>query len=282
MARVRSLCVLVLALGLSAATARAQSAYEALTKAHAAAMVNIKFILKAEGQEQESEVPGVMIEKTGLVVASTIGLGEVQSRFGGMNITPSNIKVLIGEDTQGVDAKMIARDGDLALGWFQIDKPAEGGYAAVDFAAGAMPAPGDALLVISQLGKFFHRANVVHEGKVACVTTKPRSIIIPSGTLEASDFGVAVFDAQSRPVGLFSVILPDKDELDGMAGGLGELMQGIPGGKMIIPASAIVAATGRAKEMAASAPAAPEATPEPAPASTPAGEPAPAIPANPK
>ncbi|GJQ30549.1 MAG: hypothetical protein HBSAPP03_24330 [Phycisphaerae bacterium] len=253
----------VLLVGVSPTRAQ-PTAYETIVQKHALAMVNIKFILKAQGQEEESEVPGVMIEKTGLVLASTIGLGEMQTRFGGMNITPTNIKILIGDDTQGVDAKMIARDGDLALGWFQIDAPDEKGYAAVDFAAGAMPAPGDALMVVSQLGKFFHRANVVTEGKVSCVTAKPRSVILPSITLVASDFGVPVFDAQSRPVGLFSAVLPDKDELEGSTGGLEEMMKGIPGLKMIIPAAEIVSATARAKEEAARKKA--EAPSEPAPA----------------
>lgn len=272
MSRVRLALLVAIILACTTATfARAQAAaYETIVKRHAGAMVNIKFILKMQGQEEESEVPGVMIEKTGLVIASTIGLGEMQSRFGGMNITPTNIKVLIGEDTQGVEAKMIARDGDLALGWFQIDKPAEAGYAAIDFAAGAAPAPGDALMVVSQLGKFFQRANVVTEGKVSCVTTKPRVVYLPSITLVTSDFGVPVFDAQSRPVGLFSAILPDKDELEAAPGGLEDLMKGIPGLKMIIPAAEIVAATKRAKENPTPPPAA-DVTPaptEPAPAST--------------
>lgn len=245
------------------------SAYEKLVAQRASSMVNIKLILKAEGQEQESEIPAVMVEKTGLLLASTIAIGEMQSRFGGVSITPTNIKVLIGEDTLGVDARMIARDSDLALAWFQIDKPAEAGYEALDFGSGvgAEPVAGDSLMVISQLGKFFHRANVVTEGKVTCVTTKPRRLLLPSIALVASDFGVPVFDAQTRPVGFFSAVLPDKEEMEGTPGGLEELMKGIPGLKMIIPASAVVAATKRAKETAAANP--PTAEPAPQAPSTP-------------
>ncbi|CAG1010458.1 hypothetical protein PHYC_03855 [Phycisphaerales bacterium] len=266
-------------LGLSMATSAFgqqsnAAAYEKLVTEHAAANVNVKFILKAEGQEQESEIPGVMIEKTGLVLASTMGLGEMDSRFGGVAISPTQIKVLIGEDTQGIDAKMIARDSDLALGWFQIEKADEKGYAFLDFAQGAPAVGGDTLMVVSQMGKFFHRANVVTEGKVACVTSKPRRLLIPSISLVTADFGVPVFDAQSRPVGLFTAVLPDKDEYQSSPRVLNEIQQSVPGFKMIVPADEIVAATKRAKETAASnPPAAPEAPADEKPGETP-GSPA--------
>lgn len=235
------------------------AAYEKLVTQRAAANVNVKFILKAEGQEQESEIPGVMIEKSGLVLASTMGMGEMDSRFGGVAITPTEIKVLIGEDTQGVEAKMIARDSDLALGWFQIDKPDEKGYSFLDFAEGSPAVGGDTLMVVSQMGKFFHRANIVTEGKVACVTSKPRKLLIPSISLVAADFGVPVFDSQSRPVGIFTAVLPDKDEFQGSPEVIREIQQSVPGFKMIIPADEVVAATKRAKETAATnPPAAPE------------------------
>jgi S1-C subfamily serine protease len=251
----RVLAVVVLAATMSVAQSEmvrtqpsSSGVYETLVSERSKAIVNIKFILKAEGQEQEGEIPGVMIERDGLVLASTIGLGEFQSRFAGTSITPTAIRILIGEDTQGVEATMLARDSELALAWFRIDKPAEGGYDAVNFADGSAQQVGSGLLVVSQLGKFFHRAIVVNEGSVACVTSKPRRVLIPSISLVATDFGVPVFDTQGRPVGIFSAVLPDKDELMGTPGGLEEMMKGVPGLKMIIPADEIVAATRKAKE----------------------------------
>ncbi len=271
-------------LTLCGATALAQNAnpYEKLVTQHASAMVNIKFILKAEGQEQEEETPGVMIEKDGLVLSSNVAFGGLAAMFGGPAVQPADIKILIGEDTQGVEAKLIARDSELGLAWLRIDKPDANGYAFVDFSKGAPARTGDAIMALSQLGKFFDRASLVTEGRVACTTKKPRTLFIPSLTLAGTDFGVPAFDSEARPVGVFTIVLPEKEEIQSAPGGMQEILKGVAGGKMILPSEDVVAATKRAKETAASGaaepaaagaePADPKAEPkkdEPAPATAP-------------
>lgn len=245
------------------------AAFEKVSSARASSIVTIKFILKVQNEDHEQETPGVMIEKDGLVLASNLSFGGFQAKFGGEALTPSDIKVLVGDDTQGVEAKIVARDSDLQLIWLQIEKPASGGYEFVDFEKGATPTLGEPIWCIDRLGKFFDRAATVTQGEVISITARPRKLYIPSGGITAPDFGIPVFNAAAAPVGVMTVILPEKDEVDASEGGLPQVLRGVPGLHMILPWEDVVAATKRAKEAAASGKGEPEAKPSDA---TPAGE----------
>lgn len=228
-----------------------QPGIQQVAKERAGAMVTIRFSLKMDEGEQESEAPGVMIEKDGLVLGSNRNLGGF-APFG-PNVTPTEIKVLVGDDTQGVEATLIARDSELGLAWVKIKEP-KGDYAFVDFEDGAQAGMGDPLYVVSLLGKFFDRAPSLTIGTVSAVTTKPRKLIIPSLSLATTEFGVPVFGTSGKPVGVTTLVLPEEDEIKNEPGGLQEIFKGVPGGKMILPAAEVVSATKNAKATAAAAP----------------------------
>jgi hypothetical protein len=273
LARALAVSVLAAPFTLAGAPAPAQSAgtgYEKLIAERAPALVNIKFTMKVESEEQESEVPGVIIERTGLVLTSNDNLRGLGARFGQRGATASNMKVMIGADTEGVEACVVARDSELGLAWVQITSPAEGGYPFVDFAQGAQASAGQPVMVLSQLSKFFDRAHTVTEGVVSCVTLRPRKMLIPSLALATADWGVPVFDAEGRAVGMLTILLPETEELVAVPGGPGEILKNIPGGKLVLPADEVAAATKRAKEAIASGQGEPEPAPEPAPAIEPA------------
>jgi hypothetical protein len=259
---VRTLSAAALALSLVAGAATAQppaspsaTPYEKVIADHGSSIVNIKFILKSDNQEQEEEATGVMIEPTGLVLTSNFSMsGGIQAVLMGMNVNPTNVKVLIGDDTQGVDAKMIARDKDLGLAWLQIEKPADKPYAYLDFAASATPRLGDDMLVLANMGKFFDHAHFVSEAKIAAMTTKPRKLFIPTISLGRAEYGAPAFNTSSKAIGVVTFILPDREELEN--GGEAAL-RGITSGNMILPAEDVVAATKRAKDTAAASPAEP-------------------------
>jgi hypothetical protein len=241
--------------------------YEKLNTTRGPAIVNVKFLLKVQNDEQEEETPGVMIEKGGLVLVSNLKVGGVPAYLGEA-VTPTELKVLVGDDLQGVEAKIIARDSELGLAWVQIDKPSDAGYPFVDFGQGAAAKAGDNLMVVTHLGKFFDRASVVNEGKVIATPAKPHKLLIPSVDLAGADFGTPVFNDQAAPVGVITILFPEQDELQATPGGMNQILKGVAGGKMILPADEIVAATKRAKEAAASGkpvdpPAAPKAEDKP-------------------
>ena len=163
--------------------------YEALIAKRAPAIVTIKFVLKMDfggfgDGEHEQEVTGIMIDPSGLVLASNNGLGgllgAMQSMTGGstlqMSIKPEKIRVLAGDDTVGVDAKLIARDTELDLAWVKVDKAPDKPYDSVDFAKGATPKIGDRLYTVMREGKFFDRVPVVMETRLGGIAQKPRHL----------------------------------------------------------------------------------------------------------
>lgn len=231
----------------AAPTSTEPSVLKKLVDDKAPAMVSIKFIMKGEQREAEEETTGVIIEPTGLILTSNNAFGGMMARFGGSAGTPTDIKVLVGDDNQGVKAKIIARDTELGLAWVQTDDPPAKPYAAIDFSAGAEAKLGDPIYMVSLMGKFFDRAPMVAEAHVGAMVKKPRTLIIPSIGLAGGEFGIPVFDAGGRPVGISTLILPDQDEMEG--GDPRSALRGITGG-MILPAKDVVEATARAKENA--------------------------------
>ena len=226
------------------------------------ALVTIKFILKGEegdggmGGDSEQEASGVVIDGSGLILVSNLEMGG--NPFSGMmgmgaGPQPQEIKVLAGDDTQGVDAKLIARDSELHLAWVRVDKAPEKPFAAIDLNASAAAAQGDELFIVSRMGKFFDRAVTVNNFRVSGTTTKPRKAML-GGQILMTSMGLPVYNADGKIIGISSIILPNQDEMEGMAGGGMRGMQEMIAGA-IIPAADIVEATKTALENAAKAPA---------------------------
>jgi hypothetical protein len=258
--------------------------YRKLADNVAPAIVTLKFVVKVSGgageQEQESDATGVMIDAKGLVLVSDQSLGgrpAAWKRAGGTTFTAKDIKVLVGDDTEGLEAKIIGRDGDLDLAWVQIEKPEEKGYVAVDFAAGAEAAVGDRVLSVERMSKFFDRVPSISEGRLSAVVSKPRKLFIPSKGLGAT-FGTPIFNADGKPVGMSVLQLPSPEEAEGHPGGLRTLIS-----EAILPSSEIAAATKRARDAAAAGKPIGEEAPEAPEAAGPeAGAPAPIQPATPE
>lgn len=225
--------------------------FEKLIKDKSPAYVTVKFVLKLRSEfgdrETESECTGVMIEPKGLVLVSNsrLGLGSFMRRFGG-TATPTDIKVLIGEDTEGVEAKLLGRDTELDLAWVQIKEPSEKPYAFVDLEKAATPLRGQRLVCIRRMAKYFDRAFVVTEGRVAGRTKKPRDLFVPGGGMEIEP-GLPVFAADGTVVGVVVTQMPDSEELEG--GGLASVMgmRDMLSG-LVLPSAEVMKATKRAKE----------------------------------
>ena len=243
-----------------------------------AALVTVKHILKVEGggdtgsEEEESELTALMIEPGGLVLcANSVLLGQagLMARFqpeAGLSVTPTDVKVLIGDDTEGVKARVLSRDTDLDLAWIQIDEPAPTPYIFIDLtnaAAGELAQP---LLTAGRLGKFFDRSLILEEGRVLGKTTKPRELFIASGVSTqpgspSNRAGMPVFATDGKVLGIAVLQLPAAEDLQAGRGD-GSEYQGYD--RMVLPASEVLKATKRTKELAASGerPGAEEAVPE--------------------
>jgi hypothetical protein len=225
------------------------SDYKKLIDEKAPAIVSIKFVLKMDQGEQEEETTGAVIEPTGLILSSNFSFGGMMARMGRGSATPTDLKVLIGDDTTGLKAKIVARDTELGLAWVQLDDPPAKPLTYIDFSAGAEPKLGDSIYLVSLMGKVFDRAPWVAEGKIGAVVKKPRHLLIPSFGVRGVDLSTPAYDATGHPVGVTTFILPDQEDESQDSSG----MRGITSG-MILPASEVVAATARAKEMAKKGP----------------------------
>ena len=142
-----------LLLALAATAARAdddavEAEYQQLRKTHAPALVTVRYVQKTQGNfgdfEGENEINGVMIEPTGLVLCSNTMLGGMHSRFREGRAVPTDIKILIGDDTEGRAAKFIARDTELDLAWLQIKDPGDHRFACLDLPAAVQAGVGQA------------------------------------------------------------------------------------------------------------------------------------------
>ncbi len=242
--------------------------YEKWLAEKSPALVTIKFVLKVKmggmmggmgDQESDSEVTGVMIDPKGLILCSNTQLGGftgMMRRFmgptgGSITAAPTDIKVLVGDDTEGLEAKLVARDTELDLAWVRIKEPGDAKFDHCDFSNAATPTIGQRLFAVRRMGKFFDRVAAVSEGRVGGVTTKPRDLYVPAGNLWIG-LGLPVFNTDGTVVGVGIMQLPDAEdaEMNPMSM-LGDLfnMQDMMGG-LILPAPEVVKATKRALETA--------------------------------
>ena len=252
----RSLCLAGIALACLGAGAavgddQIEAEYQHVLDTYAPTLVTIKFVQKTQGRfgefEGENEINGVMVEPTGLVLCSNLMLGGSASRRGGGRSVPSEIKVLIGDDTQGLDAKFVARDTELDLAWLQIKDPGERKFASLDLAAAMMdavtPRLGQRLLTLGVMGRYFGQEVLVSEGFVAGRTRKPRELYVLRGSVD-TDPGLPVFTAGGQLAGFACIQQPDPDEVSGNAANLTARGRGL-----ILPVRTVAKAMAQAKEV---------------------------------
>ncbi|MFQ5495023.1 MAG: serine protease [Phycisphaerae bacterium] len=264
----RSFLRLVLAALVTTAASRAVAAdainYQSVLAARSSALVTVKFVLKLKmggmmggmgDQETDTEITGVVIDPKGVVLCSNTQLGgftALLSRMmgpmgGSLTATPTDLKVLVGDDTDGVEAKLIARDTELDLAWVKMNEAPEKALAHVDFSKAARPKVGDHVVGIRRMGKYFARQAIVIEGRIGGTVNKPRDLYVPSLAIATAQ-GLPVFTADGRVIGVTIMQMPESDDaapnplamLSSLTG-MQEMMSGL-----ILPAADVMKATKRA------------------------------------
>jgi hypothetical protein len=237
--------------------------YQKLIDDYAGTIVTVKFVLKIDGGggegDHETETVGVMIDAKGIVLCSSIKTGGFAGMMGGggPTVTPTDVKVLVGDDTEGKKATMLTRDSELDLAWIKIDEPGDKPYKHVDLSGAVVASIGQRVFAVDRMGKFFDRATVISEGRIRGITEKPRRLFVPTDAL-VSDLGLPVFTVDGKIVGVTIVQFPDPESV-GTGGGA----DGQGARAMVLPADEVAKATKRAME---------NPTPAPAPASDKAKE----------
>ncbi|MGE3106876.1 MAG: serine protease [Phycisphaerales bacterium] len=255
-----------------------EALYKQIMESAGPALVTIKFVLKADGDagamaglaDQEMEAVGMLIDGKGLIVCSNLmmgGFAAMMARGGGAAITPSDVKVFIGDETEGRKAKVLTRDTELDLAWVKLDEDSTSELKHVDMDKGATAAAGTQVYSLQRMAKFFDRALMIVEGNICGTTEKPRKLLAPSKGMASTreDLGMPVFNSAGTVIGMVVLQIPDEESRAAdTAGDLG-------GGPMILPAADVAKATKRALEVAAANP--PAEKKEEAPAEKPAEAP---------
>lgn len=234
-------CLLLaaLALGTTSTTRAADPVnYTRFVAEKADALVVLKFVLKAGEQEIDAECAAVMIEPTGLALCSSVGVG-------GSRGTPTDLKVMVGDDDNGVEGKLLARDSELDLAWVQVKSPPTKPYVFVDLSKAAVPGMGDTLVSLRRMVKYFDRAPAISVGQLVGTTRKPRDLLVPGGGM-ALDPGAPVFTSDGRTVGFVVLQFPDPEDMRGSPRQAFGRERDF--GSMILPAADVIKATERAKK----------------------------------
>lgn len=251
------------------------AAYQKLVDQKSPAIVTIKCVLKLKAsgvdREMESENSGVMIDEKGLVLCSNSRLGGALTfvtrmmggNMSGVSITPTDIKVIVGDAAEGVDAKFVARDTELDLAWIQIKEPGDKKFAFIDLTKSATPKLGQRIISIYRTSKFYDRAPSIVETMINTVVRKPRELYLAAELDPA--LGLPAFTADGKVAGVSVLQLPDtEDESNAQMARINRMAHSNEFSGALLPAAEVVKATARAKETAASQPADEESESKPA------------------
>lgn len=262
----------IVALLAATASPSAQAAesdeYQKFLNKKSPAVVRVKFVLKVKmggmmagmgDQESENEINGVMIDPKGLVLCSNSQLGGFVSMISrmmgpagaGISATPTDFKILLGDDVEGREAELLARDTELDLAWVKIKEPGDKPFEHVDFSKGAKPEIGERVVAVRRMGKYFARSAVVIEGHIGGVTAKPRDLYVPSGEI-AMAFGLPIYLRDGKVIGVTILQMPEEEDVEpdpmamfGRLSNMQEMMSGV-----ILPAADVAKATRRARASA--------------------------------
>ncbi len=199
---------------MSSAAPDIESAARATAEQNGKAVVTVRLVLKLKtgGQEHEQKVeaPGVVIDSTGLTVASASSIdpsGAFRRMLDGqrqrMNIE-SEVKepVILLEDGTELEAAVVLKDTDLDLAFI---RPRDAGLklpaVALKPRAGTVPVL-TRIYVLGRLSKLGNRALSVATGEVRAHVRGPAPYYVADG--ESSAFvGSLAYTADGVPLGLF-------------------------------------------------------------------------------
>ncbi len=191
------------------------------------AIVQIKYVTSDAsgmmgGGESEEQTDGVLVSADGLVLVSNFSFGGAAALFGGAP-TPQDIRVFIGDDTEGARASVLARDSERDLTWIKLDKAPEKDLPHVSLDGDAEAEVGDRILQVGRASEFYGHAPKVSEGRVIGETSRPRELLFASQLLQ--ELGMPVLNDRAEVIGFLVLQLPSQEEMQAAGGFMGGAFQ---------------------------------------------------------
>lgn len=220
--------------------------WQQLNERFAPTIVSLKFVATTEmfGHESKSqkEVSGVLVSPDGLVVVANSSLDpmggmkfQVMGGMPGMEMPePKNetgdYRIIVGDETEENEARLVARDSELDLAWFRMTKAKGRTFPYLQLGDSTRLQVGDDYQTIGRMQERFQRAPVVQGGSVNGKITTPRTLLVAMGG------SGPVFTEDGRLAG-FLIQQPDEDGDDAAGPAIQMAIQ------FILPAEELAKAT---------------------------------------
>jgi hypothetical protein len=264
--------------------------FAALLRDTAPAFVTVKVVTKTSMQmggksaDQESrvEVPGVVVDAGGLIMASIVPFAPerlmklfargASEKMPQLKTVPTDIEVLFEQDEKEHRAFLAATDSNLGVVFLQLEEPGGLKLRAVDFSHPAGAALGDLVVAVSRLGKEYDSTAYFETTRISGEITRPRRAWVIDHGLPT--LGLPVFSPAGGVLGILAMVDPGLAEADSSTDtSFSMAMSMLTGGGgvrfFVVPAPAVAAVIDQARQQsaqkAAERAAAKQAAPPPSP-----------------
>jgi hypothetical protein len=256
------------------AGAQQADALAALLDRTAPSVVTVKVVIKTEvmmmgqGQNEESraELQGIVVGDGGLIMISNAEIsaermkdalaGIPQAAMMDLKVTPTDFKVIFGNEQEEHPAFLVAKDTKLDLAFVQVEDVGARKLAPVDFAHGADCSVGEEVVAISRLRKGYDYAPYLAIARISGAIRKPRTAWTVDG--ELSGYGLPVFTVSGDVVGVLVTLAPTTKEENAGSSSFSGIMRLMRGGGMdtgvgtfILPGNVVNGLVEQAKTKAA-------------------------------
>ncbi len=212
--------VLITGVAVPAAQDDLRDAGRQLAKDYQDAIVTIRITISMEfafgGNNQKrdikNEISGTVIGADGLTLVplSSIDPSQMYKRMMGnedgdgpkIESQVKDIKLLVGSKRKEVSATVVLRDADLDIAFLRpIEKPAEP-MSFINLSDSYKPELLEPVVVLARMGKIADREFGVMSGEIQSIVSKPRTFYVPSAELASGGYGVPIFGANKKVVGI--------------------------------------------------------------------------------
>lgn len=240
--------------------------YRAVLEKNTPSIVTVKLVLKTkisfmgQGQDMEQtvEVPGAVVDASGLVMMAADPLspgGPLASREEiEIKVKPVSLKVIFEDDDEEYDAILGAKDTQLNLAFVLIKDLGGKEVVPVPFAEGAEAEVGQELIGVSRYTKGFDYAAYFGTIRVTGEVVQPRPLWSIEGGFDG--LGLPVFNRDGVVAGVIASQEGSEGAEEGGGGGpMGMLlmMDSMGPDVFLLPAAAVKATVDRAKTQAVEA-----------------------------
>lgn len=244
----KSIALMIVLMALSRpAGAQQADALAALLDRTAPSIVTVKVVIKtevmmmgqAQNEETRTDLQGVVVGDGGLVMISNAEISEdrmkdalsgiPQASMMEFTVTPTDFKVVFGNEQEEHPAFLVAKDTKLDLAFVQVEDLGGRELVPVGFADSVKSGIGEEVVAISRLKKGYDYAPYFAAARISGAIRKPRKAWTIDG--ELAGYGLPVFTVSGDVMGVLVTLTPTTTE-ESAGGGFGGLMRLMRGGGM--------------------------------------------------